>query len=440
MSLPMASINNSIGSPNGIGAVTPSQGDRTVARGSSPQRPAQSLDAAQRSAESLVGQTIGKYAVEKWLGGGGMGQVYLARHTWLDLLVAIKLMNPLFHDDLEAVNRFRREARMAASLQHPNIVRCTDGGAIKNSLYLVTEFLDGKDLNGYIATNGPLNYEAAAWVIMEAAKGLQHAHSKGMIHRDVKPSNLMLLQDGNVKLLDLGIARYINSLSNLTATGQFMGTVDYVAPEQAVDTRGVDYRADIYSLGCTFYHLLTGRAPFTGDAYDSVVSKILAHTEEEPPAVTRFAHDVPKPLQLTLQKMMAKSVEDRFQSAADVVQSLEKFAKPVCGNRRVAKSSQWNTASAGSEIASFFLKALLVIGRTILSIIGMIERVESKSNSRIGGKKQFHWQFSPKGMVSLVFILFLAYTFFFSGMISFVRVPFPTSNGMSPAQRSISFP
>lgn len=440
MSQPMACQNDLIGNPNGVGAVTPSQGDRTVARGSSPQRPAQSLDAAQGSAETLVGQTIGKYVVEKWLGGGGMGQVYLARHSWLDLLVAIKVMNPLFHDDLEAVNRFRREARMAASLQHPNIVRCTDGGAIKNSLYLVTEYLDGKDLNGYVATNGPLHFEAAAWVIMEAAKGLQHAHSKGMIHRDVKPSNLMLLQDGNVKLLDLGIARYINSQSNLTATGQFMGTVDYVAPEQALDTRGVDHRADIYSLGCTFYHLLTGRAPYTGDAYDSVVSKILAHTEEEPPVVTRFAPDIPKPLQLTLQKMMAKSVDDRYPSAAEVVQSLEKYAKPICGNRRVAKSTQWNAASAGSEISRFFFFAVFILGRTILSMIGMIERVESKSNSRIGGKKQFQWQFSPKGIVSLVFILFLAYTFFFSGMISFVRAPFPTSNGPSPVPRSISFP
>lgn len=350
-----------------------------------------------------------------------MGQVFLARHQWLDVPVAIKIMNPVQGNDPESVDRFRRESRLAALLNHPNIVRATDGGAIEKSLYLVTEYLDGVDLKRFVDQNGPLGFKHACWIALEVAKAIDHAHAQGMVHRDIKPSNIMLLSDGTIKLLDLGLARYADSQTQMTSTGQFMGTIDYVSPEQAADTRNVDHRSDIYSLGCTLYYLLAGRPPFDGAAYVSIVSKILAHTEEAPPSVKQYCKNIPSQVVHALDKMMAKHPDDRFASAADVVTILSRYAEPVGGNRRQAEVAESQLAGEPDAIVQAMNKtgkgllwAAWMVVRTLLSVLGVVERVEV-GVSRLGGKKQFAWQFSPKGIVVIAVLGFIIGMIFFSG-------------------------
>ena len=223
-----------------------------------------------------IDRRVEQYVVRQLLGCGGMGEVYLAEHRWLDIPVAIKILRPAFGQDAVAVERFHREARLAAKLNHPNIVRAIDGGTVEDTCYLVTEYLDGFDLEQLVQQTGPLPPAQACWIICQLADALQHAHEHQLIHRDIKPQNAMLLNNGSVKLLDLGLARaqWTEAATQMTATGQFMGTVDYVSPEQALDTSAIDHRADIYSLGCTMYFLLTGRPPFAGEGFESVVSKI----------------------------------------------------------------------------------------------------------------------------------------------------------------------
>lgn len=372
--------------------------------------------------DTWVGRQLDRYIVEKWLGGGGMGDVYLARHRWLDIRVAIKVLKPMLVGDLEAVERFRREARLAAGLDHPNIVRATDGGPIQDSFYLVTEYLDGIDLAKLVGDHGPLQPQYASWIVSEVAQALQHAHEQDLIHRDIKPSNIMLLRDGSVKLLDLGLARNVNSSSQMTATGQFVGTVDYVSPEQAIDTRGVDHRADIYSLGCTLYFLVTGQAPFDGEAYDSIASKILAHTDEAPLAAETICKGAPKLLLRTIDQMMSKAPGDRIQSAAQVSKVLAPLAVPfprghVSGSNgelsqradSPAHQSQHDVCDKMAKVATL---ALWYIGRTALSMTGIIERVEITNASRLGGKKRYKWEISPKGIaVFTVAVLSLLYVF-----------------------------
>lgn len=366
-----------------------------------------------------LGRPLNQYIVERWIGGGGMGQVYLARHRWLDVPFAIKILNPTLDEDTEAIDRFKRESQLAAKLNHPNIVRATDGGTIENSFYLVTEFLDGIDLADLISRNGPLPADFACWVVSELAQGLKHAHQKGLIHRDIKPSNIMLLRDGSVKLLDFGLARYANAGTQMTATGQFMGTIDYVSPEQATDTRAIDHRADIYSLGCTLYFLLTGKVPFDGIAYDTIVSKILAHAEEEPQPIDTLCDGVPKGVQKIVNQMMSKHPDDRYQSADEVVQSLAPFAAnhpAFCDQLDGLGSSVVSTAQDKTdwveEVSEKILHVAWCVLRTLLSTFGILERVEVSSRSRLGGKKQYRWQVSPRGIVVFIAIVVAVYFVF----------------------------
>ena len=284
-----------------------------------------------------IGRHLDRYKIVRKLGGGGMGEVYLARHRWLDIPVAVKVLQPMLGGNELAIDRFRREARMVAGLNHPNIVRAIDGGPIENSYYLATEYLEGLDLDNLVTNNGPFPPEYAAWIVLEVASALHYAHERNLVHRDIKPHNIMLLRDGSVKLLDLGLARYLDSKSMMTATGQFMGTVDFVSPEQALDTRGVDLRTDIYSLGCTLYYLVTGRVPFGGAAYDSIASKILAHTEETPVPASDYCPSIPKSLVQTIDRMMEKSPDDRFQSAERSDRSIDSDSDP---ERRATRKSQ----------------------------------------------------------------------------------------------------
>ncbi|MBL8829828.1 MAG: protein kinase [Planctomycetaceae bacterium] len=274
------------------------------------------------------GLVLNDYVVIDKLGSGGMGNVFKARHRTDGSAVAIKVMSSASTRSADNVKRFQREAEMAARLNHPNIVRAIESGSADGLSYFVMEFVAGIDLSTYLKQRGPIPHEQAIQCVLQAAQGLDFAHSQGIVHRDIKPGNLFLCENGIVKLLDMGLAR-LNDPSDgaaaqaqegLTQTGQVMGTVDYMAPEQALNTRNADARADIYSLGCTLYRLITGNIPFEGD---SVVEKILAHREQPIPSVRTKFPEIPLGVDFVLSRMLAKRPSDRYQTIREVVQALQ---------------------------------------------------------------------------------------------------------------------
>jgi serine/threonine protein kinase len=270
---------------------------------------------------------LGPYLLLERIGQGGMGQVFKVRHRTLGRIAALKRLRPDYLDSTAACRRFQREVRAAAQLNHPNIVLAYDADEVDGTHFLVMEWIDGVDLARYLRQKGPLPIDLACSCIKQTALALDHAHSRGLVHRDVKPHNLLLAADGSVKLLDLGVARLSDGDQGATAQGtmthtnQVLGTVDYIAPEQAANARNVDARADLYSLGCTFYHLLTGKAPFA-DAPDAM-SKLIKHRLEEPPSIESLRADVPAYLVALVRKLMAKEPEERCQNAKEVVAVLD---------------------------------------------------------------------------------------------------------------------
>jgi formylglycine-generating enzyme required for sulfatase activity/serine/threonine protein kinase len=278
---------------------------------------------------------MGPYVLLERLGEGGMGQVFKAHHTFLNRPVALKLIGREHLSSGSAAARFLQEMRLVAQLDHPNIVHAYDANQAGDRYYLVMELIAGETLAHLVQRQGPLPVGLACHCIREAALGLQHAHERGLVHRDIKPSNLMLTAPASrgrqppeapvVKVLDLGLARPQGSDSNrdLTRTGTVMGTLDYLAPEQALDPRGVDTRADIYSLGCTFYFLLAGRPPFYGG---NETQKLLRHQQEEPPGIETLRPDVPAPVAEVLRRTLAKKPEQRYQTPAELAAALQPFA------------------------------------------------------------------------------------------------------------------
>lgn len=265
---------------------------------------------------------LGKHKLLKHLGTGGMSSVYLAEHVMLRRREAVKVLPPTKVDDSSYLDRFLREAQAAAKLEHPNIIRTYDIGCEDKTYYIAMEYIEGRDLYQYVKDEGPLQYEVAAKYVCQAATGLAHAHEKGLVHRDVKPANLLVDPKGTVKLLDLGLARFESEqASSLTVSHgeEILGTADYIAPEQAINSHDVDARADIYSLGCTLYYLLTGGPPF---AEGSLAQRLMKHQLEQPRSILDIRPETPHDLVRICQKMMAKKREDRYQSALEVRQVL----------------------------------------------------------------------------------------------------------------------
>src|SRR5262249_35758004 len=235
----------------------------------------------------------------------------------LDRQVAVKVLPPESVQDADAVARFQREARALAKLSHPGIVQAFDCEEEGGRHFLVMEYVEGQSLAALLKDRGRVAPTPAADYVHQAALALQHAHERGLIHRDLKPSNLLLTTDGRVKVLDLGLARFLQDQigdPNRTREGVGMGTPDYAAPEQFRDARSADARSDVYALGCTLYHLLAGRVPFPGS---SLSEKYEAHEHKEPAPLEEFCPEVPGGLVLVVQRMMAKRPADRFQSAAE---------------------------------------------------------------------------------------------------------------------------
>lgn len=265
--------------------------------------------------------SLGNYILLDKIGAGGMGQVFKAQHRKMQRLVAVKLLPLHLTKDKNAIARFEREVQAAAKLRHPNIISADDADQANGIHFLVMELVDGTDLGDLVKNKGPLPIESAISYITQAAKGLDYAHSEGIVHRDIKPANLLIDKKGIVKILDLGLARIQSDDPNsgLTATGAVMGTVDYMAPEQAMNTKTADARADVYSLGCTLHFLLTGKT-----VYDSntVMGKLLAHRQHPIPSLLTARPDTPPWLDLIFKKMVAKNLPDRFQSMAEVINAI----------------------------------------------------------------------------------------------------------------------
>jgi serine/threonine protein kinase len=269
------------------------------------------------------------YKVLGVLGRGGMATVYKVRQLGTKRLVAVKVVDHSLAGDEEIVARFRQEQALSARLRHPNLIAGYEGGRAAGRPYFVMELVEGGNLNELLGRSGPLPVAEACEVIRQAALGLQHLHEHGLVHRDVKPSNLMLTPAGEVKVLDLGLARHLHEPDageRTTAQGEFLGTLDYVAPEQCTDPHAVDIRADVYGLGCTLYELLAGQPPFAGPDHGSIYLKMKAHVEVPVPPIREPRPDVPERLASALGRMLAKDREGRFASPADVVRAVQPFA------------------------------------------------------------------------------------------------------------------
>lgn len=310
---------------------------------------------------------IGPYVLQQPLGRGGMGSVFLARHQQLGKLVAIKLLpwRSTHREHFEA--RFQREVRAAGGLDHPSIVSATDAGQENGTHYLVMEFIDGLDLSRLVRAMGQVRLADACELIRQVALGLSHAHAEGIVHRDVKPSNLMLNRRGQVKILDFGLARlgpWNEESAELTTVGQLMGTLDYMAPEQAERADSVDYRADLYSLGATLFRLLCGRAPLAASPDQSPLAKLRLLATEEPPKLSTLRPDAPQELTQLVAEMLARNPRDRPASAAHVAERLEPFCQShdLSGLLRTALEKvellQARTASSSKAVGDVELQQL----------------------------------------------------------------------------------
>jgi serine/threonine protein kinase len=314
---------------------------------------------------------LGDYRLLRKIGSGGMGTVYLAEHERMGRTVALKVLRPEVQRDPQLMQRFDREVRAAASLNHPNIVAALDARESQGVHFLITEFVDGTDLDRLVRTNGPVSAADATEMLIQVARGLQYAHERGVIHRDIKPANLLRDRAGVVRILDMGLARIDagedHSGTALTSSGIIMGTAAYMAPEQARNTRRADARSDLYSLGCTLYFLIHGQPPYSGE---TAIDVLLAHATLPVPKLSAGRTDVPPELEAIYGRMMAKDPDERFASVSELLLSFTAFTQNEgVRHNRAARSGQsrpnrMNTIAVAAAAALLLaVLATLVSGR-----------------------------------------------------------------------------
>jgi hypothetical protein len=315
----------------------------------------------QGKAQGLV---LGNYVILSELGQGGMGQVFKAQDRARKSVVALKVLSASVTANQTALKRFRREARAAAKLHHPNIIGALDAGEAHGVHFFVMEYVHGCDLARHVQEHGPLPLPEALEIILQAAHGLEHAHAAGIVHRDIKPSNLLLASGGrqpplegerSIKILDMGLARMHKAgqssgnetcADELTKTGSLMGTCDFMAPEQALNAKMADHRADIYSLGCTLCFLVTGKPMYDGE---TAMAKVFAHRESPIPALPGAS----RALQSVFQRMVAKQPEDRYPSMSALIPELAKCAAPptrLRGRRFLALAGSAGAIAAAAAV------------------------------------------------------------------------------------------
>jgi serine/threonine protein kinase len=289
---------------------------------------------------------LGPYIITGFIGQGGMGQVFKAQHKVMGRECAVKVL-PVDKSTPIAIATFSREIRTQAKLDHPNLVHAYDAGHDGDVHYLVTEFVPGTDLRRLIRSEGPLTVQQAANIIMRAARALEYAHERGLIHRDVKPGNILVTADGDAKVSDLGLANFMNEEDEDPRAGKIVGTADYLAPEQIRNPHEINKLSDLYSLGCTLYYAITGKVPFPGGTPSS---KARRHLEETPWHPRRFKPEVGEEFVEVIADMMEKDPEARIQSAAKVVARLEPWANDAgpIPDYRITKS-RWAAAPFPSD-------------------------------------------------------------------------------------------
>ncbi len=341
---------------------------------------------------------LGKYKLLELIGQGGMGSVYKAVRPGVGRIVALKVMSRQVLKQPKAVTRFLREIRSAAAVDHPNLVRAYDADCDGDTYFLVMEYVAGRNLKSWIIEEKTLPVGWSCECIRQAAVGLEHAFEQGMVHRDIKPSNLLVTQDEGdglplVKILDLGLARFASETQEdgeLTRSGQVLGTPDYIAPEQARNTKTADIRADIFSLGCTLFEMLTGRLPFPGD---SVMEKLMARATQDAPSVRLYRPDVPPELEAVVARMLARDPRDRFATPAHVARALAPFAIGTSGSINAHPLLNSQVSIETEEPAPFvFGSSDLTTGGTLNAFRDDLTRATAEHRSRPASAKTGLWR------------------------------------------------
>ncbi len=366
-----------------------------------------------------IPDVLGPYRLLEQIGAGGMGTVFKAEHLRLQRVVCLKILAGHRQQDPQATERFMREWVALARLENPHIVRAIDAGEDQGFHYLIMEYVDGVDLAKLVKQVGPLSVPDACEVARQVAVGLQYISEQNLVHRDLKPSNIILSRDGGVRILDLGLALFNEESSSdgLTLDRHVLGTVDFMAPEQAFDSHQVDIRADLYSLGCTLYYLLCGQAPFSGPEFPTALKKLLAHSQGAPPSIKDRRPDAPKKLDALGRQLMAKSPEDRPDNPATVLHDLKSLTSK-CDLKQLVAAGISGGASSG---------AIPVVK---LARPSSRHRSKSKLGSALGGRARW-----LTAIIAAIGLAILAATFPRLKALVAGGEPDPTSGFVLPAPK-----
>ncbi len=320
----------------------------------------------------LPGERLGDFDLLQYVGGGGMGKVFRAWDTRLCRDVALKILSPEHAADQETVRRFQNEAQSAARLDHDNIARVYHVGEDRGLHYIVFEFIEGVNVRNLVETKGPLSLAEAVSYTLQVADALAHASERNVVHRDIKPSNLLITPAGQAKLIDMGLARLLEvdpAVADLTASGVTLGTFDYISPEQARDPRNTDVRSDIYSLGCTFFFMLTGRPPFLGG---TMLQKLLQHQADPPPDLHQFRPELSEDVDRILRKMLAKDPRHRYSSPLELVNDLLLVAR-AAGLRPAPGGRTWTVPTVPVVPAYYRHLPWIVSVLALVAIVAVLE-------------------------------------------------------------------